>query len=533
VDAPGSRSTVEVRAAELIGTLSRATDLAIGVPLEHGLQSTLIAMRLAELLGVDQESASQTYYACLLFYVGCTATAELGADIFGSEDALTRYATPFRFGSRRQMISGMIRAVAPPDNVALDRLGQVARAFPKLIRKLPEVVAINCEVALLFSDRLGLPAGIGQLFGQISERWDGKGEPGLAAGDDLSLAMRIVHVARDAAFQLMLGGPDFAVQVVRERAGHAFDPLVSACLVDQAPGILAIDEDASLWSTILAAEPSPHLNLDDQHVDQAVAAMGDFTDLVSPYLVGHSGGVAALAAAAAVRLGLDADQVADVRRAALIHDIGRVAVPTRIWSKPGALNPDEWERVRLHAYHSERILSRSSFLHNLIPISTAHHERIDGSGYHRGTLGTALPPLARLLAAADTYHAITEPRAHRPAFSLQEAAAILGEEVRAGRLDREAVSAVLEARGPRLKSLARPAGLTDREVEVVGLLARGLLTKQIAHQLGISAKTADRHVQNAYRKINVSTRAAATLFAMQHGLVAWGELPISIAERRP
>ncbi|HEX5671896.1 MAG TPA: HD domain-containing phosphohydrolase, partial [Acidimicrobiia bacterium] len=183
--------------------------------------------------------------------------------------------------------------------------------------------------------------------------------------------------------------------------------------------------------------------------------------------------------------------------------------------------------------HSERILRRSGFLQDLIPIAAAHHERVDGSGYHRGSLGTALSPLARLLAAADTYHAITEPRAYRPRFSPQEATAILGEEVKAGRLDREAVGAVLEARAPRVRPLARPAGLTEREVEVVGLLARGLLTKQIAHQLGISAKTADRHVQNAYRKIEVSTRAAATLFAMQHGLVAWGELPISFAQRRP
>ena len=521
-----------VRAADLVGTLSLATDLAIGVPLEHGLQSTLIAMRLADHLGVDQETASQTYYACLLFYVGCTATAELGADIFGAEDALTRYATPLRFGSRRQMISGMVRAVAPPGHSPLNRLGQVARAVPKLARKLPEVVAINCEVALLLGERLGLPGSVGQVFAHMSERWDGKGEPGLVAGDELSLSMRIVHVARDAAFQMMLGGADFAVDVVKERAGHAFDPGVSASMVDHAPEILAFDEEASLWPTILAAEPNPAVMLDNPQSDRAVAAMGDFTDLISPSLVGHSAGVAELATAAAKILGIDAHRVTDLRRAALIHDIGRVAVPAGVWRKPGTLSPHEWEQVRLHAYHTERIISRSGFLQDLIAIATTHHERVDGSGYHRGSPGQALSPLARLLAAADTYHALTEPRAHRPAFSPQQAGAILAEEVKGGRLDHEAVGAVLEARGERVMPLNRPAGLTEREIEVVGLLARGLLTKQIAHQLGISAKTADRHVQNAYKKIEVSTRAGATLFAMQHGLVAWGELPISIAGKR-
>lgn len=525
-------SAARVRAAELIGTLSLATDLAIGVPLEHGLQSTLIAMRLAELLGVDQETAFQTYFGCLLFYVGCTATAELGADIFGSEDALTTYATPFRFGSRLEMTSGMVRAVAPPDNSPLTRLGQVARALPKLVRRLPDVVAVNCEVALLLCDRLGLPPTVGQPFGHIGERWDGKGQPGLVGGDELSWSMRIVHVARDAAFQLMLGGAKFAVEVVRERAGHAFDPWVSQCLMDNAPETLAIDDEASLWPTILAAEPQPPLLLERQQVDQAVAAMGDFSDLVSPYLVGHSGGVAELAAAAATTLGLGVGATADLRRAALIHDIGRVAVPARIWAKPAALNPDESERVRLHPYHTERILSRSAFLSDLVPIASGHHERVNGSGYHRGSHGAALSPLARLLAAADAYHAMTEPRAHRPALSPDRAAATLSEEVKAGRLDPDAAAAVLEARGLPVTRWERPGGLTERETEVVGLLARGLQTKQIAQILDISTKTADRHVQNAYRKIRVSTRAAATLFAMQHGLVAWGELPISFVERR-
>jgi HD-GYP domain-containing protein (c-di-GMP phosphodiesterase class II) len=203
-----------------------------------------------------------------------------------------------------------------------------------------------------------------------------------------------------------------------------------------------------------------------------------------------------------------------------------VAVHSRIWQKPGPLTADDWEQVRLHPYHTERVLSRSPFLSALSPIAGAHHERLDGSGYHRGATGPELAFPARLLAAADAYHAMTEPRPHREPLSPEQAAQVLAEEAGAGRLDPEAVAAVLEASGQRAPRLERPAGLTEREAQVVAMLARGLQTKQVARALGISVKTADRHIQNAYRKIGVSSRAAATLFAMEHGLVAWGELPI-------
>jgi HD-GYP domain-containing protein (c-di-GMP phosphodiesterase class II) len=268
------------------------------------------------------------------------------------------------------------------------------------------------------------------------------------------------------------------------------------------------------------------LTLDGAAIDRALAAIGDFADLASPYLVGHSAGVAELAMAAARRCHVEPADVLSIRRAALVHDVGRVAVPVRIWQKPAPLTADEWERVRLHAYHSERVLCRSPFLATLAPVATCHHERLDGSGYHRGATSAALTLPARLLAAADAYHAMTEPRPHRNALDTAHAATVLSEEAKAERLDAESVAAVLEAAGHRAPRVERPAGLTERETEVVGLLARGLQTKQIARTLGISAKTADRHIQNAYAKIGVSTRAAAAVFAMEHGLAAWGELPI-------
>jgi len=528
-DMPGDVPTGEgrVRAAEVIAALSLATDLSIGVPLEHGLHSTLFAMRLCERLGVDAETASQTYYGCLLFYVGCTAPADVGLEIFGEDDALTTYATPSRFGSRPEMAMGMLRALAPPGGGPLTRAVQVARGVPKLARGFKGVMAAICETAEMLTDRLGLPAPVSRLFAHVGERWDGKGIPGRARREQIPLPVRIIHVARDAAFQRMLGGAEFATRVVHGRAGGAFDPAIADRVAGEAGGILTLDDEATAWVDVIGCEPSPQLTLEGEAIERALAAMGDFADLASPYLVGHSRGVAELAGAAARLCGFDAADLATTFRGALVHDVGRVAVPVRIWNTPGSLTADDWERVRLHAYHTERVITRSPFLAALAPAAAFHHERLDGSGYHRGAAAAELARPARLIAAADAFHAMTEPRPHRQALSPGEAAAILGEEARARRLDADAVAAVIEASGQEAPRIERPAGLSEREAQVVKLLARGYQTKQVARALGISVKTADRHIQNAYAKIGVSTRAGATLFAMEQGLVAWGEFPIS------
>jgi HD-GYP domain-containing protein (c-di-GMP phosphodiesterase class II) len=301
----------------------------------------------------------------------------------------------------------------------------------------------------------------------------------------------------------------------------AFDPRVVTTFTRNATEILDFDSDVPLWDMTLACEPKPWSMLDGDAIDRALAAMGHFTDMAIPEFVGHSSGVARTCLAAAQLLSFDAAETRTVHRAALVHDLGRAAVPIRIWSNRGSLTFDDWERIRLHAYHTERILTQSPFLSELVPSAGFHHERGDGSGYHRGVGSSALHRTARVLAASDAYHAMTEPRPHRPALSRGAAADVLVEEARRRRLDPEAVAAVLEGGGHRTPSVPGPGGLTEREIQVVRHLARGLQTKQIARALGISPKTVDFHIQGAYRKMGVSTRAGATLFAMQHGLTTW------------
>jgi HD-GYP domain-containing protein (c-di-GMP phosphodiesterase class II) len=520
----------QVRAAEVIGALCLATDLGMGFPFEHGLHSTLVATRLADRLGVDPATASQTYYACLLSHAGCTTDAHVTAEVFG--DSLTTHLNPVLYGSQREVLTGLIRALPEPESPAPMRALQVAHRFPRVARVQRPHFTAMCEVAQMLADGVGLPSSTAGLLAHMTERWDGKGPLRRAKGEGIPLPMRIVHVAVDASFQRWRGGAKRAERLVRERAGGGLDPEVAACLADDAEEILALDPEAAAWDEVLACEPGPRVTLEGEAIDRALSAMGGFADLISPYLSGHSAGVAELAAAAAKRCRLNATGATTVRRAALVHDLGRVAIGARTWQKPGPLTVGEWEQVRLHPYQTERVISRSPFLSALAPVAGAHHERLDGSGYHRGSSAAELALPARLLAAADVFHAMCEPRPHREPVGPKQAAEHLGREASAGRLDPDAVAAVVEAAGERVPRLERPAGLTDREAEVLGMLARGLQTKQVARGLGISVKTADSHIQHAYRKVGVSTRAAATLFAMEHGLIASGEFPIVRAAPR-
>jgi HD-GYP domain-containing protein (c-di-GMP phosphodiesterase class II) len=355
---------------------------------------------------------------------------------------------------------------------------------------------------------------------QIFARWDGKGEPGLK-GDEIALAVRLVQVADIVEAHRSAGGVEPALAVARKRAGGQFDPAVVAAFERNADELLDGLDAATTWDAVVDAEPTPTGPIAEAELDEALTVIADFADIKSPYFRGHSRGVAALANDTATQLGLAPRDIATARRAGLVHDLGRTGVPNSIWDKPGLLTEPERERVRLHPYYTERALARPAALARLGVVAGAHHERLDGSGYHRGLAGSTLAPTARVLAAADAYHAMTEPRPHRPALDPSDAAEQLRRDARAGRLDGEVADAVLSAAGHRRQRRGRstPGGLTPRELEVLMLLARGASNKEIARTLVIAEKTAANHVEHIYAKIDVSTRATAALYAMRHGLL--------------
>lgn len=508
----------QARTADLIAALSLATDLGMGFPFEHGLRCTLLAMRLCDLMGVDSDTASQVYYTTLLTHVGCTVDAEINAGIF--HGTMKESGHHLMYGAPIQAATSALRAIPDPEASLPLKIRQLAAGLPRAARFRQPHFNAYCETAEMLAEGMGLPADISALFALITERWDGWSHLRRAKGEEIPLALRIALVGRDATYQRLIGGDRYVVETISSRGGGAFDPDVVATFVDNATDLLGEDSPDSCWEELLACEPQPWLDLDDEGIDRALMSIGAFSDLASPYLSGHARAVGDLAADAADLLGWGEVESRRMRRAGFVHDVGRAAVHPRIWEKSGPLTADEWERVRLHPYRTERVLSRSSLLAPLAEIASSHHERIDGSGYHRALPASALPPRARLLAAADAFRSKTEPRSYRRRHTPEEARGIVSEKVQDGKLDSGMVAVVVEAAGVEPPPTEYPEGLTEREVEVIGLLARGMQTKQIAQALEISAKTADRHIQNSYRKIGVSSRAAATLFAMEHGLVS-------------
>jgi HD-GYP domain-containing protein (c-di-GMP phosphodiesterase class II) len=315
------------------------------------------------------------------------------------------------------------------------------------------------------------------------------------------------------------GGVEAAVTVARERRGTQFDPDLVDRFCEHANEVLEPETPTS-WDSMMSVHPQLTTTLSDQEVFAALEAIADFTDLKSPYTLGHSRAVADLAAEAARVQGLPPDQIDTVRAAGLVHDLGRLGISNALWDKRDPLTAAEQERVRMKPYLTDRMLTASTALAPLAAVAGAHQERLDGSGYPRGLKRDALSPAAKILAAADVYEAMLEPRPHREARPAADAATELRDEVRAGRLDGDAVEAVLSAAGhPTTRRPERPGGLTPREVEVLGMIARGLQSKEIAQRLHITTKTVGHHIEHIYLKIGASNRVAASLFATEHGLL--------------
>ena len=511
----GAGTERALRRAEVVATLSIAADLARGMPLETGLRSCLLATRLASLSGEAVETAVQTFNIALLVYAGCTAESDALISLVGNEHDFSRTVEPHIFGPRSKVASLTIRSMRDAHPGGLGLLS-VARDLPKLKKTFETSNRTHCEVAQLLSDRLSLRSDVRKPLACVFERWNGSGGPNHTRGVDIPLPTRFLHVAQAVVLSSQTNGEGLAA--LKAAAGRSLDPDVVQLFIGNLDELTA-PADTATWDEVLAAEPGDQSVLTDVETDRALSAVAAFTDMKSAYTLGHSTGVADLARSAAGICRLPSEDVVGVYRAALIHDVGRVAVSGLIWEKKAPLNEDDWEKVRLHAYQSERITARSPYLARIGRLASMHHERLDGSGYHRGSRAPELSPAARILAAADAYQAMTQERPHRPSLNANEAASTLRDEVQAGRMDPEAVAAVLEVTGHERGRVEHPAGLTDREVEVLRLLARGLTTKQIGSALSISVKTADRHIQNLYPKLGVSTRAAAALRAVEHGIV--------------
>jgi HD-GYP domain-containing protein (c-di-GMP phosphodiesterase class II) len=507
----------ELRLADLLAALSLTTDLAMGQPPEKAIRATVVATEVARHMGTPETAVADVYYTTLLKHLGCTATSHEEAQLFWPDDLGARPIAERTDVARPREMIALMRATGRGAGLARPRY--LARAIVSGKEANASILRAVCEVAAQMAERLGLGETVGPALYESLERWDGKGEPRRLRGENIALPARIAEPATQAVIFYRLGGTDAALAMVERRSGGWFDPTIAEAFRAVGPKVLERLDQEDPWTAVLEAEPHPVRKIPSARLETVAEAFADMVDLKTPFTLGHSSGVADLATAAAERIGM-AEPPA-IRLAGLLHDLGRTAVGAGVWEKPGPLSTTEWEQVRLHPYQTERILARSRALEPLARIAGMHHERQDGSGYHRGASAGELPAEARVLAVADAYQAMTQDRAHRPARRPEEAAEIVTAEAREGRFDPEAARALLEAAGQRPARVrtAWPAGLSEREVEVLRLVTRGLSNRGIAGALVISQRTAEHHVQHIYGKIGASTRAGAAMFAMQHGLL--------------
>ena len=505
-----------LRLLGLLGGLALATDLGTGAPLEESLKRCVVATRLARTLGCTDAETADVVYTSLLQHLGCSAYSHEGAAVWGDDVAFVRLAFLTDFADQRDVWRTFAGGIAASNGWSRARV--MATALTKGRRGESEGPAATCEIARDASRWLGLPESVQLSLAQALTSWDGKGHP-TTSGEEIPLATRVMHVASTAVMFALHAGPEEAVAQVRKRAGTGLDPSLAETFDDHAAELLAGLDEIDAYDEALASEPDPVRLIAPDQLEAVARTFGHLADLKSPWLQGHSAGVADLAATAVQHLGLT-DSVTTVRCAGHLHDLGRLAVSSRIWDKPGPLSASEREQAQLHAYHSERVVALVPALAEVAVLAGQHHERSDGTGYHRGLTASQLSMPSRVLATADAFRNLVEDRPYRPGFSPEEVGKRLRTEIRTGRLDADAVAAVLASAG--LGSgvrRSRPADLTARQVEVLRLVAHGLSNRQVADRLVISTRTAEHHVQDVYTKIGVSTRAGAALFAMEHGLL--------------
>ena len=506
-----------LRVAELISALSLALDIGLGLPVETLLRGTLVSSRLAKLAGFSEEECRAAYYLPLVAMVGCTTTSTSDGAMMGDELGAAELMWADKTDGRAMM--PILWRTVGQDRQAFGRAAMIGKMFYfGASGGVTAQHAMHCEAARILSERLGLDAETCKGVLHNNERWDGKGTPHGLGGEAITRPARAMHIGKLAAHCFVDGGIDHALEVIEKRSGKEFDPTLVKVVKSEAQQIFADLSTGNIREMVLAEEPGSHLTIDAAETDRAFAAIADFADFKTPHMLGHSRRVASVAGAAAKACGLPPADAALLRHAGFVHDLGRVGVQAAIWMKSGTLSAGDRERVRLHTYLTERVFADSPLLKPVGALGALHHERLDGSGYHRGLAGPALAAPARILAAANAWCALTEARPHRPTHTEAEAAKILHGEVKEGKLDSRALDAVLSGQGQKPHARRTAAiSLSDREMEVLRLVARQQSNKEIARSLDISPKTVERHITHVYDKLGVISRAGATLHASENG----------------
>ena len=448
----------EVRLSKVVAAMSYALDLTEGEPPGHAIRTCIIGMRLGEAIGLDAATRSRLFYALLLKDAGCSANSAKMAALFGADDhVLKRSSKRVAWSERLPAFIWAVRGVAPdgPIRARLDRLRAI-KAEGEVTRQL---MRARCDRGADIALLLGLDAETAEGIRALDEHWDGGGQPHALRGEEIPLLGRILCLAQTLEIFHAAGGVDAAWRVARRRRGRWFDP----ALVDALATFLA---DRPFWAALDAGNagawepPDRVLRADDARLDRIAAAFAGVVDVKSPWTYHHSDRTCLVVLGLATARGAEPDALRDLRRAALLHDIGKLAISNRILDKPGRLTTRELALIKQHPLITERILARVPGCEHLTQLAGAHHERLDGGGYPRGLAAHELTMSMRLLAIADVYEALTSDRPYRSALDPDRALAVIRQEV-PQRLDPEAfaflVGLVAEDAGDRLRFAAQRA----------------------------------------------------------------------------
>jgi putative nucleotidyltransferase with HDIG domain len=428
---PSADSAIPV--AEVISALSCALDLVEGQPKGHAVRSCVFAMHIAREIGLPPEAQSDLYYASLMKDAGCSANASTMMHILGSDDiagkrgAVTIDWTRMGWESLQYALAHVKRGAPFLERMrALFTLAVNKRQDAKVVNQ------IRCDRGANIARRIGLSEASAEAIQCLNEHWNGRGMPQGLVGEQIPLLSRIMNLAQTVdVFYSAHGeaGPSAAYAIARKRSGRWFDPdLVKAYGSLARRKALWGDVENATWRVIELEPREEHLVADDERLDNICLAFADVIDAKSPFTYQHSTGVAAAAVTIARALSMSEKEVTLIRRAALLHDIGKLSVSNMILDKPVKLTPEEWDSVAKHPRYSLEILQRISSFADLSELAGSHHERLDGSGYFRGFGAERMSTSARILAVADVYDALVAKRPYRDALPIEKVFAIMGKD---------------------------------------------------------------------------------------------------------
>jgi len=486
----------EIRVLDAVKALAFIGDLSMGQPTDHSPRTAWLAARLAEEAGLGDAQCGVVKEVSLLRWSGCTANAAGFSDWLGDD-----------IGSRAAML-----AMRPDWTGTRESPEQVGAAITPLAH-------VHCEVAGEVARMLGLTDATQEALKRIFESWDGGGFPDRKPGRDVPAAVFVVSLAGDLEILSRVYGFEQAKMLITQKAGRQYPAdLAQLALARAAAWLKELDDPT--------AQQHPDTACTEAMLQiSAPEIVADVIDLKLPWMTGYSRRVADAAGACCTRLGMNDDSTRSTYMAGLLHGMGRMAVPNAIWNTAGELTRAAWEKVRLVPYWTARAGKQIERLSRESEIASFAYERLDGSGYFRGNAGAAIGREARVLAVAAAWVALRSDRPWRKAFSAEQAAALLNEQVQAGRFDAEVVKAAVSAELddlPRSSERVRStkAGLlSPREAEVLKHISLGASNKETARTLGLSLSTVRTHVESVFRKLECTTRAAATLKASALGYI--------------